>query len=126
MFGYKNQAAVDRAYGLIRKWTATNASAHDTARLEDVLDRSHTAIDVCADTAYRSAMNEAMLARHGFVSRSYNKKPMGRPMPEPVRILNAASQRSTALANFFQSVNKYVKSILPLRAYLKYLLARFF
>ena len=45
-FGYKNHIAVDRAYGLIRRWTAAHAAAHDGARLEDVLDRSNTASDV--------------------------------------------------------------------------------
>src|SRR3954451_9389958 len=41
-FGYKNHIAIDRAHGLIRKWTATHAAAHDGARLEDVLDRDNT------------------------------------------------------------------------------------
>jgi IS5 family transposase len=39
-FGYKNHMSIDRAHGLIRKWTATHAAAHDGARLEDVLDRA--------------------------------------------------------------------------------------
>src|SRR3954454_8641294 len=69
-FGYKNHIAIDRAHGLIRKWTATHAAAHDGARLEDVLDRDNTASEVWADTAYRSVKNEAMLARRGFISRS--------------------------------------------------------
>src|SRR3954453_8285110 len=40
-FGYKNHIVIDRAHGLIRKWTATHAAAHDGARLEDVLDRTN-------------------------------------------------------------------------------------
>ena len=32
-FGYKNHVSIDRAHGLIRKWTATHAAAHDGARL---------------------------------------------------------------------------------------------
>jgi IS5 family transposase len=35
-FGYKNHISIDRAHGLIRKWTATHAAAHDGARLEEV------------------------------------------------------------------------------------------
>jgi hypothetical protein len=31
-FGYKNHIALDRADGLIRKWTATHAAAHDGFR----------------------------------------------------------------------------------------------
>lgn len=88
-FGYKNHVSIDRAHGLIRAWTATSASAHDGARLEDVLDRSNTASDVWADTAYRSARNEAMLIARGFVSRIHRKKPKGKPMPERTRIANA-------------------------------------
>jgi IS5 family transposase len=84
---------VDRAYGLIRKWTATHAAAHDGTRLEDVLDRSNTACDVWADTAYRSAQNEEMIARRGFVSRIHRKKPKGREMPERARISNARKSR---------------------------------
>ena len=80
---------MDGAYGLIRKWTATHASAHDSARLEDVPDRSNTASEVRAGTAYLSAKNEAMLSRRRFVSRIHRKKPKGKPMPERARISNA-------------------------------------
>ena len=92
-FGYKNHVSIDRGFGLIRKWTTTHAAAHDGARLEDVLDRTNTASDVWADTAYRSAKNEAMLSRRGFVSRIHRKKPQGRPMPDRVRIANAQKSR---------------------------------
>jgi hypothetical protein len=53
LFGYKNRVSIDRAHGLIRTWTATHAAAHDGARLEDILDRTDTASEVWADTAYR-------------------------------------------------------------------------
>jgi transposase, IS5 family len=92
-FGYKNHIAIDRAHGLIRKWTATHAAAHDGARLEDVLDRDNTASEVWADTAYRSARNEAMLERRGFVSRIHRKKPKGKTMPERTRIANAQKSK---------------------------------
>ena len=92
-FGYKNHVSIDRAHGLIRKWTATHAAAHDGARLEDVLDQTNTASEVYADTAYRSAKNEAMLSRRGFVSRIHRKKPKGKPMPERTRIANAQKSK---------------------------------
>ena len=47
---HKNHVSIDRGFGLIRKWTATQAATHDSARLEDVLDRTNTASDVWADT----------------------------------------------------------------------------
>jgi transposase, IS5 family len=92
-FGYKNHVSIDRGFGLIRKWTTTDAAAHDGARLEDMLDRTNTASDVWADSAYRSAKNEAMLARRGFVSRIHRKKPPGRPMPERMRAANAQKSK---------------------------------
>jgi hypothetical protein len=92
-FGYKNHVSIDRGYGLIRKWTTTHAAAHDGARLEAVLDRTNTASHVSADTAYRSAKNEAMLERRGFISRIHRKKAQGKPMPERVRISNAQKSK---------------------------------
>ena len=71
----------------------TSAAAHDGARLADVLDKTNTASDVWADTAYRSAKNEAHLAKQGFVSRIHVKKPKGKPMPVKTRIANGRKSR---------------------------------
>jgi IS5 family transposase len=89
-FGYKNHVSIDRRHGLIRGWTGTHAAAHDGARLEEVLDADNTASGVWADTACRSAKNEAMLEARGLVSRFHRKKPKGRPMPARTRRANAA------------------------------------
>lgn len=45
-FGYKNHVGIDRRYGLIRKWKATDASRHDGAQLPALLDPNNTASDV--------------------------------------------------------------------------------
>lgn len=58
-FGDKNHVSADHGFGLMRKWTATDAAAHDGARLEEILGCTNTASDMWADTAYRSAKNEA-------------------------------------------------------------------
>ena len=79
-FGYKSHVSIDRRHGLIRRWTTSDAAAHDGARLAAVLDGQNTASDVWADTAYRSAKNETLLTDHGLVSRIHRKKPKGRPM----------------------------------------------
>jgi IS5 family transposase len=88
-FGYKNHIAIDRRHGLIRGWTTSHAAAHDGARLEEVLDGDNTASDVWADTAYRSAKNEAILDARGLVSRIHRKKPKGHAMPRRTRRANA-------------------------------------
>lgn len=75
-FGCKNHISIDRRFGLIRRWKATDASVHDGSRLrEGSLDRSNTGSPVWADTAYRSAANETWMAKHGFVSKVHHKKP---------------------------------------------------
>ena len=88
-FGYKNHIGMDRRHGLIRRWTASDAAAHDGVRLADVVDDGNTGSDVWADTAYRSAKNEALLAGRGLVSRIHRKKPKGRPMAVRTRRANA-------------------------------------
>ena len=88
-FGYKSHVSIDRRHGLIRRWTTSDAAAHDGARLAAVLDAQNTASDVWADTAYRSAKNEALLADRGLVSRIHRKKPKGRPMAPRTRRANA-------------------------------------
>ena len=93
-FGYKNHVSIDKAFGLIRTWMATDAAAHDGARLrEGLLDKTNTASAVWADTAYRSAANEAFMEDNGFVSKIHRKKPKGRPMPEITRRANALKSK---------------------------------
>jgi IS5 family transposase len=80
-FGYKNHIGIDRRHGLIRRWTVTDAAHYDGALLPALLDRTNTASDVWADTAYRSQANERHLADNGLRSRIHRKKPKDKPMP---------------------------------------------
>jgi IS5 family transposase len=91
-FGSKNHIGIDRRHGLIRRWVVTDASCHDGALLPALLDRSNTASDVWADTAYRSRANERHLAENGLRSRIHRKKPKGKPMP--VRTAKANGRKS--------------------------------
>src|SRR4051812_35491371 len=81
VFGYKNHVGIDRRHGLIRTWAVTDAARYDGALLPGLLDKSNTASDVWADTAYRSTANERHLANNGLRSRIHRKKPKGKPMP---------------------------------------------
>lgn len=83
VFGYKNHIGIDRENGLIRTWLVTDAAAHDGARLrEGLVDRDNTASDVWADSAYRSAANEAFLEDIGKRSQIHRRKPKGKAMPQ--------------------------------------------
>jgi IS5 family transposase len=93
-FGYQNHVAIDRGFGFIRKWSATDAAAYEGARLrEGLLDKTNTASSVWADTAYRSAANEEFMQKNGFVSRVHRKKPKGKPMPDATRRANAEKSK---------------------------------
>lgn len=88
IFGYKSHIGADRAFGFIRTFKVTHAAAYDGAQLSGLIDPDNTASDVWADTAYRSAKNEAMLKERGKRSRIHRKKPNGRAMSERTRKAN--------------------------------------
>jgi IS5 family transposase len=86
--------AIDVGFGFIRKWAATDAAAYDGAQLcNGLLDKTHTAAGVWADTAYRSAANEAFMEKRGFTSHIHRKKPKGKSMPDAIRRANAAKSK---------------------------------
>jgi len=97
VFGYQNHISIDKGFGFIRRWAATDAAAYEGRLLrEGLLDRTNTASAVWADTAYRSRANERFMAEHGFVSRVHRKKPPNRPMP--VRTARANGRKSKVRA----------------------------
>ena len=94
VFGYQNHVSIDRGFGFIRRWSATDAAAYEGRRLrEGLLDKTNTASAVWADTAYRSAANEAFMTKNGFVSHVHRKKPKGRAMPAAIRRANNAKSK---------------------------------
>ena len=97
VFGYQSHVAIDRGFGLIRTWKATDAAAYEGRVLrEGLLDKTNTAGGVWADTAYRSKANETFMAENGFVSRVHRKKPPGRPMPANVARANGRKSKVRA------------------------------
>jgi IS5 family transposase len=97
VFGYKSHVSIDRRHGIIRRHKTSDAAAHDGARLrEGLIDPANTASDVWADSAYRSAANEAYLNKAGKVSRIHRKKPKGKPMPKAVARANATKSKVRA------------------------------
>src|SRR5262245_64515654 len=97
LFGYQNHVSIDRRFGFIRRWAATDAAAYEGRRLrQGLLDKSNTASGVWADTAYRSAANETFLTKNGFVSHIHRKKPKGRAIHETTRRANNAKSKIRA------------------------------
>jgi len=79
-YGYKNHINVDRRHKLVRCYKVTDASVHDSQVIEDMLDTDNTASDVWADSAYRSAHIEEMLADKGLTSRIHRKGRRNTPL----------------------------------------------
>jgi len=79
-YGYKNHVTVDRRHKLVRRYTVTDASVHDSQVIDDVLDDDNTASDVWADSAYRSAEIEEKLEDRGLKSRIHRKAHRNRPL----------------------------------------------
>jgi len=74
-YGYKNHVGVDRKHKIIRRYAETDASVHDSQKLDEVLDKSNTSNEVWADSAYRSAEMEAKLKEQGYKSRIHRRVP---------------------------------------------------
>ena len=87
-FGYKNHIGVDRRHKFVRRYVVSDASVHDSQKLEDVLDASNTASDVWADSAYRSQEIEKKLAERGLKSRIHRRAYRNRQLSEAQQAAN--------------------------------------
>lgn len=65
-YGYKNHICIDVKHKLIRGYEVTEASVHDSAIFEQLLDRKNSSRDVYADSAYRSEESTKKLKKKGF------------------------------------------------------------
>lgn len=81
-YGYKNHVNVDNAHKLVRKYTVTDASVHDSQALNGLLDSGNTSREVWADSAYRSEAAEASLESQGYRSRIHRKGVRDKPLTD--------------------------------------------
>jgi IS5 family transposase len=95
-YGYKNHIGIDRTHKLIRRYAETDASVHDSQKLDDVLDKSNTGAEVWADSAYRSAEIEAKLKTKGYKSRVHRRARRNRPLSRREQAGNTTRSRVRA------------------------------
>jgi IS5 family transposase len=79
-YGYKNHINVDRRHKLIREYEVSDASVHDSQKLDDLIDTQNTASDVWGDSAYRSADVESKLEDKGYRSHIHHKGRRNKPL----------------------------------------------
>jgi IS5 family transposase len=95
-FGYKNHINADVTRKLIRAWDVTDASVHDSQKLDGLLSKANTSKDIYADSAYRSAQTEERLAAQGFKSRIQMRGRRNHPLPEAEQEANRKKSRVRA------------------------------
>jgi IS5 family transposase len=82
-YGYKGHINIDAATKLIVQWVATDASVHDSQALEAVLrSPEQGGATIHADSAYRSAEIETMLADKQLTSQIHERAYTGKPLTE--------------------------------------------
>ena len=77
-YGYKNHIKADAQSKLIEQYAVTDASVHDSQVLEPLVETTDGA--VYADSAYRSAAAEAMLAEKAVTSQIHERAYRHRPL----------------------------------------------
>jgi IS5 family transposase len=95
-FGYKNHVNADARHKLIRDYRVSDASVHDSQKLDDLLNKANTSNDVYADSAYRSAETERHLKARGFRSRIHKRGRRNRPLTEAEAAANTTKSKVRA------------------------------
>ena len=95
-FGYKNHVNADAKHKLIRNYDVTDASVHDSQKLDGLLNKANTSNDVYADSAYRSAEIEARLAARGLRSRIHVRAWRNHPLSEAEEEANRTKSKVRA------------------------------
>jgi IS5 family transposase len=95
-YGYKNHISIDRKHKLIRRYAETDASVHDSQKLDEVLDKANTSNEVWADSAYRSVETEARLKAKGYKSRIHRRGARNHPLPKRQQAANTTRSRVRA------------------------------
>jgi IS5 family transposase len=92
-YGYKNHVSVDNKNKLVRRYQVTSASVHDSQVFDELLDPENTNANVWADSAYRSADQEASLTENGYRSHINKKGKRNKPLSKAAKAANR--RRST-------------------------------
>ena len=124
-FGYKNHICIDRRHKLVRRFTVTSASVHDSQKFEEVLDPANTASGVWADSAYRSEATEIVLTARGLKSHIHRRRTRNKPLTKRQEAANKTRSKVRArvehvFGNQHSSMGgKFVRTIGFVRARMK-------
>ena len=92
-YGYKNHLNIDCRHKLIRRYSVTDASVHDSQAVDDLLTSDNTASGVWADSAWRSKDIEEKIKEKGLTSRIHRKACRNRPLRDWEKAGNRSRSR---------------------------------
>lgn len=92
-FGYKNHVNADPKHKLIRRYSVSDASVHDSQAVDAILNTNATERPVFGDSAYRSQEREAALLAAGLESRICERAYRNRALSEEQHTANRERSR---------------------------------
>lgn len=95
-YGYKNHVNVDVKNKLVREYTVTPASVHDSNEFEKLIAKGNTGKGVWADSAYRSDEHENFLKARKLKSHIHRKAYRNHPLTIFQKKLNTKKSRIRA------------------------------
>jgi len=93
-YGYKNHVKADAKSKLIESYAVTDASLHDSQMLEPLVDGTEG--EIYADSAYRSAEAETMLAKKKVASQVHERAYRNRPLSDEQKERNRQKSKVRA------------------------------
>ena len=81
-YGYKNHTKAGGKSKLIKEYTVTDASVHDSQELENLLDDTDKGKRLYGDSAYKSKEVDDLLARRGIKNKIHEKGYRDHPLSE--------------------------------------------
>jgi IS5 family transposase len=93
-YGYKNHVKAEAQSKLIEKYAVTDASVHDSQMLAPLVDPTDGA--VYADSAYRSAETETLLAQQQVSSQIHERAYRNRPLSDAQKETNRQKSKIRA------------------------------
>ena len=93
-YGYKNHVKADAKSKLLERYAVTDASVHDSQKLAELVATADG--EVYADSAYRSAEAEAMLAQKQVTSQIHERAYRNRPLTDEQKASNRQKSKIRA------------------------------
>lgn len=95
-YGYKNHVHVDQEHKLIRDYTVTAASVHDSNEFDELVDMSQKDRAIYGDGAYHNQKREALLAEKEMNSKICEKGKRNAPLTSEQRASNRRKSKVRA------------------------------